>query len=192
MPKFKYSLRAYDSGMLRFHREIKRGFDKADPLLGQIRTVAVSHGGNTRQVSEPTIVETEMKQFSQEVVIETGWLRSTDIEKFTELMWNSCQALISDTKKYMFEILGKTTEAVGNSIPLAGRNVWDAQIEALERTEIRFDKDGNHHYQTVLHPDTYKKLMENPPTPEQERRWHDTMDAKKAEYYAKKRTRRLS
>ena len=58
--------------------------------------------------------------------------------------------------------------------------------------DIRFDKEGNHGYQFVVHPDTYKKLMENPPTPEQETRWEETMKAKREEYYAKKRTRRLS
>jgi hypothetical protein len=65
MPKLIYSLRQYDLAMIRFHREIKRGFDKADQLLGQIQTVPVSHGGTTRQVSEPTIVDTKMRQFSE-------------------------------------------------------------------------------------------------------------------------------
>jgi hypothetical protein len=192
MPNLKYSLRKYDNAMLRFHREIKKGFDKVDPILGQIRTIPVSHGGNTRQVSEPTVVDTEMRLFSEDIVIETGWVRETDVESFAALMWETTQAMQSHTKKYMFEILSKTTEAVGNSIPLAGRNVWDAQIEALETTELRFDKDGNHHYQIVVHPDTYNKLMENPPTPEQERRWQETIERKRKEYYAKKRTRRLS
>lgn len=192
MPKLKYSLRKYDLAMIRLHREIRRGFDKADPLLGQIRSIPVSHGGNTRQVSEPTIVDTEMRLFSENIIIETDWVRRTDVEKFAELMWETFQAMMSQTKKYMFEILGKTTEAVGNSFSLVGRNVWDAQIEMLQQTEVRFDENGNHNYQFVMHPDTYKKLMENPPTPEQEKRWEEVMNAKRAEYYAKKRTRRLS
>ena len=126
-----YSLRKYDTAMLRFHREIKRGFDKVDPLLGQIRTIPISHGGTTRQVSEPTIVDTKMKQLSEEITIDIEWVRRTDVGKFAELMWETCEAIMSQTKKYMFEILGKTTEAVGNNFPLAGRNIWDAQIEML-------------------------------------------------------------
>lgn len=91
-----------------------------------------------------------------------------------------------------WDTIFKTAEAAGNSIDGKGRNFWDVYIETLQKIDFKFDQQGRHNYQTVLHPNTYKKLMENPPTPEQEKRWQDTMDAKKAEYYAKKRTRRLS
>src|SRR3989440_2420133 len=49
----------------------------------------------------------------------------------------------------------------------------DAQIEMLKGLEMRFDKDGNHNYEFIVHPDTARRLRENPPTPEQMQRWEE-------------------
>jgi len=43
-----------------------------------------------------------------------------------------------------------------------------------------------------MHPDTLKKLSATRPTAEQQQRWNEVLNAKKEEFYAKKRTRRLS
>jgi hypothetical protein len=192
MYMLSFSLHEYDSAMTRLLREVKAGLDKTDDILGQIQSHSVAHGGTMRQVSEPKIVDTKMKEFRTDVIIELDWYRKTDVEKFVEFLYGLCEALSSQAKKYLFETVSLTTEAVGNSFDLQGRNIWDAQIEMLKQTEMRFDEDGNHHWKFYVHPDTAKKLAENPPTPEQEKRWEEAINAKREEYYAKKRTRRLS
>lgn len=189
---FSLSLPQHDSAITQLMRDVKTGLDKLDPILGQIQSVPVAHGGTTRQVSEPKIVDTAMKRVSVEVTIELDWYRQTDTKKFVEFLCGMCQSFQSRAKKDLFEMVSLTTEAVGNSFPLEGRNFWDAQIEIMKRTEMRFDQDGKHHYQFYLHPDTAKKLAASPPTPEQEKLWQETINAKREEYYAKKRIRRLS
>jgi len=185
-------MRKYDLAMLQLHRDIKKGLEKQDSILGKIQTIPTSHGGTTRQVSDPEIVDTEMQLFSIDVILESEWIRKTDVDKLAEFLWETCQALITQMRKYFFEVFSKTTEAVGNVFPAQGMNIYDAQIEMLKRLEMSFDKDGQHHYEFIVGPETARKMRENPPTPEQMQRWEEAINAKREEYYAQKRTRRLS
>lgn len=172
--------------------EIKMGLDKTDPILGQIQVHKVVHGGFTRQVSEPQIVDTEMKYHRAESLLHFDVYLKTDVEQFTEFIYGMWETLVSLATKALFETVELTTEAVGNSHALAGRNIWDAQLEMMETVEWHFDEDGNHNYQFYCHPDVGKKLSENPPTEEQNRKMDELINRKREEYYAKKRTRRLS
>jgi hypothetical protein len=187
-----FSLKQYDLSTAKLLGEIKSGLDKTDDLLGQIQTVQVVHGGSTRQVSEPKIVDTKMRVHSVDGIIQLDWYRKTDVEAFTAFLYEVWEKFASQAKKALFEMLSLTTEAVGNSFNAAGKNFWDARVEMLEGLHMHFDEDGNHNTKFVLHPDTARRLEENPPTPEQQKRWEDAINAKREEYYAAKRTRRLS
>lgn len=192
MSKISFSLHAYDVATTELVREIKAGLDKTDHILGQIQVHSVVHGGITRQVSEPQIVDTEMKHHRAGGLIHFDWFLKTDTEQFVEFIYGMWESFASQAKKALFETVGLTTEAVGNSHALAGRNFWDAQLEMMESLEWHFDEDGNHNYEFYCHPDVGKKLAENPPTPEQDKRVEELISRKREEYYAKKRTRRLS
>lgn len=153
MPKLSYTLRKYDYAMYLFHLEVRRGLEKVDEVIGEIPSTPTSHGGMIRQVTEPKIVETPMKTFGADVSIQGEWLRRTDVDKFVENLWEYCQVLISQLKKYLFETVSKITDATENVSSIQpGMNVWDAQIEAMRQQEMRFDKEGNHGYKFYAHP----------------------------------------
>jgi hypothetical protein len=191
MLKFSYTLPKYNYAMYLLNLEVRRGLEKADEVIGDIPSAPTSHGGVIRQVTEPKIVETPMKKFAAEVTVEGEWLRKTDVDIFTGILWQYCQVLISQLKKYLFETVSKITDATGNvSSVQPGKNIWDAQIEAMRRQEMRFDKEGNHGYKFYAHPDDAAKY--GAPTPEQIKELEELIKAKREEYYAKKRTRRLS
>jgi len=192
MPELSFTLHQYETAFGTLLQEIKEGLDKTDHILGKIQTVPVSHGGSMRQVSEPKIVDTEMKVHRVEVVIHLDWYRRTDVDALTAFLYEMWENFASQAKKALFEMLTLTTEAVGNSFNAAGKNVWDASIEMLKGLHMRFGEEGNHNTEIIMHPDTAKKLTENPPTPEQQKRWEEAINAKREEYYAQKRTRRLS
>jgi hypothetical protein len=192
MQKISFSLHQYDLAMGNLIGEAKTGLDKTDEILGQIQVHRVVHGGITRQVSEPQIVDTEMKHHKAELLLHFDVYLKTDVEQFIEFIYEMWEAFASQAKKALFETVGLTTEAVGNSHALAGRNIWDAQLEVMESLEWHFDEEGNHNYQFYCHPDVGKKLAENPPTPEQDKKLEELISRKREEYYAKKRTRRLS
>jgi hypothetical protein len=191
MPKLSYTLRNYDYAMYLLNLEVRRGLEKVDEVLGDIPSTPTSHGGTIRLVTEPKVVETPMRNFSADVTVQGEWLRKTDVDTFTGVIWEYCQVMISQLKKDLFETVGKVTDATGNvSSVQPGKNIWDAQIEAMRRQEMRFDKEGNHGYKFYAHPDIAAKY--GPPTPKQIKELDEIIEAKKKEYYAKKRTRRLS
>ena len=86
----------------------------------------------------------------------------TDAHKFAESILNLFESFHREQKKYLFEVLSKTTEAVGNVVDAHNRNFWDAYLEMIETTEMQFDEQGNHNYQIVLHPETAKKIQATP------------------------------
>jgi hypothetical protein len=190
MPKLSYTLRKYDYEMYLLNIEVRRGLENVDEVLGDIPSTPTSHGGVIRQVTEPKVVETPMKKIEADVTYQGEWVRKTDLEVFVKIIWEYCQVLISQLKKDLFEMVGKVTDATGNVTNAKGMNVWDAQIEAMRRQEMRFDKEGNHGYKFYTHPDTAAKF--GAPNPEQIKEMDDLIKAKREEYYAKKRTRRLS
>jgi len=192
MPKISLSLHKYDESITSLIREIKVGLDKTHPILGEIQVHSVVHGGTTRQVTEPEIVDTEMKQYTAPAILHFDYFLKTNTEQFAETIYGMWETFASDATKTLFETVSRTTEAVGNVHNAAGRNIWDAHLEMLESMEMHFDEDGNHNYKYYVHPDTAKKIAENPPTPEQNKRAEEIIQRKKEEYYAKKRTRRLS
>jgi hypothetical protein len=130
--------------MYLLHLETRRGLEKVDEIIGQIPSTPTSHGGVMRLVTSPKVVETPMRRFGADVNIQGDWLRRTDVDKFVEIVWDYCQVMISQLKKDLFETVGKITDATGNvSSVQPGKNIWDAQIEAMRRQEMRFDNEGN-------------------------------------------------
>ena len=191
--KLSYSLRKYDYAMYLLNLEVRQGLAKVDPIIGEIPSSPSSHGGVMRHVSEPKIVETPMKKFSADVIVEGEWLRKTDVDTFVGILWHNCQELIAQSKGYLFEIVSETSEAIGNVTKGENMNIWDAQIEAVKKLEMRFDKDGNHGVKFYpSNPQLAQKMRANPPTLEQQEKLEEVIKAKREEYNAKKRTRRLS
>jgi hypothetical protein len=191
LPRPSYRLRKYDMAIAQLDQEIRRGLEKADEVLGDISSSPTSHGGTVRQVSEPKIVDTENREFRVEVTFDATWVENTDVDSFVTFLWDYCQLLISQVKKHLFETVSLTSEAVGNATEVqAGTNVWDAHIEMLKRTEMRFDEHGDNHLKFYAHPNTARKMGR--PTPEQQKQIDETIKKKREEYYAQKCTRRLS
>jgi hypothetical protein len=189
--KTSLSLPKYNLSMIQLIREVKNGFENLDPILGEIRKVEVAHGGMTRQVSEPQILETPMKNYSAIISVELDCFLNTDTEQFRDALYNFSNEAVEQMKKHFFEVFPQICDATGNNVNAQGKNVWDAYLEMLETMEMSFDENGNHNTTLVVHPDTARKIRENPPTPEQIAKGNEIIERKKKEYYAQKRTRRL-
>jgi hypothetical protein len=186
------SLPRYDLAIIQLMREVKNGLENLDPILSEINRIPVVHDGITRQVSEPQILETEMKDFAKSFEIELDCIRYTDVEGFGVFLWNLSQAFIGEEKKYIFETISKTCDSTGNSFDGSDKDFWDSYLDMLENIHMRFDKDGNHNYKVYIHPSKKKEIEENPPTPEVLKKAEEIVERKRKEFYAQKRTRRLS
>lgn len=192
MNKLSFVLPKYDAAIIQLMRDIEEGLRDQDEILRQIQSHSVSHGGATRQVSEPQILETRMHRTEALFEMPIDAFLDTDAQQFTESVVNLVESFHHQQKKQLFEIISRTTDAVGNSIDAKGRNIWDAYVEMVQRTEMTFDEHGNHNYKIYVHPETAKKLQANPPTPEQSKQIQEAIEAKRREYYERKPTRRLS
>lgn len=187
-----FVLHNYDLAMAELIGNIRTGLLEQDELLGKIQTLRVSHGGFTRQVSAPQIVETEMVNTQAVFAIERDAFIDTDVRQFTDSIFLLFDSFHTEQKKMLLEMVSKTTEAVGNTVDAHDKNFWDAYLEMIEKTEMVFDEDGNHNYQMVMHPKTAERLRENPPSEEQKQRIEEAINLKRKEYFERRPTRRLS
>lgn len=187
-----YRLENYETAIMKLVGDIKTGLNKNHPILGKIRVVQVSHGGITRQVSEPTVVDTAMEHYRTDVLVDVGIYRTTNVNEFVSVIYKMFEDFNTDAVKQLFNVVSKTTNAVGNVIDSRFTNIWDAQIEMLKTMEISFDQDGNHDLCLYVHPDTLKTLQSIDPTDEQKLKIDEILNTKREEFNAKKRSRRLS
>jgi len=192
MTKLSLALPKYDAALNKLLQNIQEGFSAQDEILGKIQTHSVSHGGITRQVSEPQIVDTEMHGTKAMFEVSLDAFLHTDVKRFTDSIFNLINSFHHEQKKYLFEVISQTTEAVGNAIDAKGKNVWDAYVEMIQKTEMTFDEQGNHNTELYMHPNTAEKLRANPPTQEQSKQIQEAIENKRREYYERKPTRRLS
>jgi hypothetical protein len=191
--KSSFSLPNYDAAINRFYREVKDGLENLDPILGEIRKAPTFHGGTIRQVSEPQILETPMREYSVVGTIELEWFRITDAESFRDFLWSITESIAEDVKKHLFETVEKTSDAVGNSIDGRNKNLGDAYLEMLEKSDLRFDENGKHSHKIyALINGRYKSIEAIPKTSEQIEKEREIIERKRKEFYAQKRIRRLS
>lgn len=189
---FSFRLYNYDSAMGKLIGNIRNGILEHDELLSKIQTRKVSHGGATRQVTEPKVVETNMVNSKAIFEIEGKAILQTDVDQFTESIYKLFDSFHTEQKKYLLQVVSETTDAVGNTVDAAGKNFWDAYLEMIQKTEMTFDEHGNHNFELVMNPNTAKKLRENPPTEEQKQRIQEAIELKRKEYYERKPSRKLS
>lgn len=189
---FSFGLYNYDVAMGRLIENIRTGLLELDELLGQIQTHRVLHGGFTRQVTAPQVVETEMVDSKAMFEIAPNAFLHTDVSQFTLAIYQLFDSFHTEQKRMLLEMVSRTTDAVGNTIDAHGRNFWDAYVEMIQKTEMDFNDDGTHNLQMVLHPETAKRLRDNPPTEEQKARIEAAINAKRKEYFERRPKRKLS
>jgi len=96
--------------------------------------------------------------------------------------------------KSFFKGLADITNATGNVLNAEGKPFsYDMFLDLLDMVEIDFDEKGNPNYPTlIISPQIEEKIKNTKPTLVQIKREQEIVARKKAEFDAKKRTRRLS
>lgn len=90
--------------------------------------------------------------------------------------------------------MDEITNATGNVVRADGQPIsWDLISDMLEKMPLDFDEQGNPLMPTMYaSPEGAAQAREMTPTPEQQLRRSEIIERKRAEFYAQKRTRRLS
>ena len=98
--------------------------------------------------------------------------------------------------KYFVSTLETVTEATGNTIDGAGKSFFESIYEMFDKIELTFEPDGSisKGYMFVVHPDTVEvlKRQEAEMTADERRQLDELIDRKRQEYFARRRSRRLS
>jgi hypothetical protein len=194
MTKLRFLIPAYEKVMLRFTEQIMKGFFSVDPLFGQIPWRSTEHGGPVRNVRKPSPLDQTMPVIESESSISIDSIRNSEIEEYTHSLYELANSSIRAFAPEFFKGMGEITEAVGTSLDARGRPFsFDMLNDMLEKVYIEFDEEGEPIFPTlVMHPRMIEQIRSIKPTSEQKERYDEIIMRKRAEYYAKKRTRRLS
>ncbi|MBI1335228.1 MAG: hypothetical protein GC165_20385 [Armatimonadetes bacterium] len=129
------------------------------------------------------------------MLIERDDVRLGNIDAHTTQVAEFSKANVASMAKMMFENLHQITEATGNVLDAKGERLSiDMLIDLIEKTEWRFDDDGNvvrDGQAFVVHPDLAPRLRELEETQEHRDRMEELRTTKLAEWNASRRCRRI-
>jgi hypothetical protein len=151
----------------------------------------MKHQGKTRQVSNPQVLDTTMRQHRATVSVEPGMFFGTDVTQFCEFVVSLITDLQNQQKAHTLEVLSQTADATGNYIDGKDRNVWDTYIEALEKVDFGFDYTGKPLAEFYVPSQLATKITAVLPTEEQLKRASEIVESKREKYFGTKRYRRL-
>ena len=116
----------------------------------------------------------------------------TDAAKFKQFLIDLITPLLEKQREHTWEAILKTCDATGHNIYGKGRNYWEVYIEALQIAQVKFDEYGRPIFAIFVDYKNSEKKEKPTPTKEQVMRINEVIASKRAEYYANKRTRRLT
>jgi hypothetical protein len=180
--------------MWQFVRRVVEGFFSVEPLFGQIPWRPTEHAGPVRNVRGPSPVDQDMPIIEAESSVDVAVIRSTDIKGYAAFLYDLAESSIEAFAREFFKGLGEVTEAVGTSVDAEGRPFsFDLLNDMLEKLHIEFDEEGEPVLPAlIMHAKMAERIGDMKPTAEQEELHAEIIERKRKEYYAKKRTRRLS
>lgn len=114
-----------------------------------------------------------------------------DVESFLATLYEIADAYGSQLVSGMLQHISEVSEAAGQTVDARGKSIWDAILEAAESVEWSFDENGNHKMSTVVGPEMYQKMLEDPPSDEQKRKMSELIARKRREWDASQRRRDL-
>jgi hypothetical protein len=187
MTKLSLALWKYEVVINELHDEVQLTLHMQDEILRRLPLVYVVHTGTTRLVSSPNILDKPMKPHNTKFDMEADMFLQTNVSKFKDVILGMTNDLLDQQRKQTAEVMLETSEAVGNSIDGRDRNIWDVYIEMLQKLDYRFQS-----FDVYMGAGAERKMKETPQTPEQRQKIQDVIKARREEYLAKTRSRRLS
>lgn len=101
-----------------------------------------------------------------------------------------------ELSKFFFSNMDTLTAATGNQVDASGKSFFEYMYEMFEKVELSFEPDGriSRGFTFVVHPDTFEAMRkkEAEMTADERQRLDALIDRKREEYFARRRSRRLS
>ena len=193
MSDLRFLLTDYDEAFYRFSNEVLLSFQNLEPLLANFPALVSEHCGPIRNVRGDVPLDQPLEAIRFEAPISPQVIRNCDIEGYVEFLSELSQKRLEAIGPQFFDKMNVVVEAVGNSVDAGGEYTYTTYLKAIEQIEISFDEDGKPLMPELYgHPDTIEKIRKCQPTEEEKNKLLGILERKRREYFAQKRTRRLS
>lgn len=171
------------------------GFIRLHPLMGQISKIITRHRGPVRILDEKFELNQHIEKLSQTMSLSFEIIRNSAIEQYTILLTDFASGVVGQDSSFLYDQFNKITDATGMVFDAKGeKSFFEMRNEFLDTYPLDFDEAGNPNLPAVFSPDpaTIEKLKKLTPTEAEQKVFEELIESKKAEFNAKKRTRRLS
>jgi hypothetical protein len=192
-----FILPEYEVAQFRFFSNaVGKVMEAKDELYGSIPTVEPSEVLPVTQNTMPSgeVVQNQPLVVKSAVVFRWEDIRACNLDALAEQVDRSADERLAQVMPHFFDVLHRTSDAAGTVVDAVGRPFsFELYLEALGRTELQFDRDGNAVLPSlIIHPTMAEQLRSQPPiTPEQQRAMDDLIERKRAEFNARRRYREL-
>ncbi len=191
--RIRFDIPQYSDALRKLFESACDSIHGSDQLLQMMPLQRITHSGPIRNVPGPEPLDHPLALMEQVAEIPKETIRDTTVDSFTEILHSFTEGVTRQRAAHMFRMFDSITEKTGNHIAAEGNAVtYDRLTVMLELAEHSFDDDGKPQGVIILPPEAYAQLFARPPTNAEYRRLEEVMERKKAEYFAQKRTRRLS
>lgn len=165
-----------------------------DPILNQIGSVRTLHAGGFRYEENGKEATTPLDKVALTIEISHATIVSFDLERFAQSVYEFTEQHVAEMHRMMYRTLDTVTQLTGNVFNAKGNPLSvDMILDMLETLPIRFDDNDQPILpQIIVGPDLFKTLADIKFTGEQEERNKHIIEAKRLDFHAKKRHRRLS
>ena len=161
-------------------------------VLSKMATVSTERTGPIRTPIEGNPIDFEPVTVETTFKIPNTAILNSEVEQLIVSIDEASDSELASLMPQIFKFISDVCEASGQVVHGNGQPFsWEHIIELYEKVEMSFDEEGNPSQLLVTHPDMIKVMEENPPTEEQQRRMEQVKERKRAEFFAKKRTRKL-
>lgn len=164
-----------------------------DPLLSMAKVERKDTLGKFQTPVNDEWIEANGNEMRLSFTINDSVAKNTNIEEYISIVYDIAKQSAEHIIPQMFSLINEVCEKSGQVINAGGQVFnYDLLLDLLEKMDISFDESGEPIKPTlVMHPDLLQSIKDIKPTPKQEEREKAIWERKKADFLAKKRSRRL-
>lgn len=166
-----------------------------DPIFGRIRHETVDHlpDGSVPGNAAVGIMRPVGARYN--FAIDVKALLEADLDAWAAMISDAADGGLAEIMPQFFALVEEASSKAGTAVDGRGKPFgWDVFFDGIEAVEIDFDDDGKAKMPTlVVSPSTFERIQAlGPPDDAQRARFERLIEAKRADFDARRRVRRLA
>ena len=192
MKLLRYSSPEYDLAFIDFINKVLHEFHSLHPVFGPMFKETTVHAGPVRNIAGPNPLDQDTLPVRGMGDLRKDAVTHTDVEAFTQFLYDLAQDVLNQLSAQFYRGLDEITDATGMKVNAKGKPLSaDIYLDMLEKMSMSFTENGDPIPPTLIVGEEFD-VSKLDADEDQLRRFEEIILAKKAEFNAQKRTRRLS